>query len=57
VIASIYDEDMIQNILKHLNLWGVKEKPFLHAHAPTIEGFPIYNELPMPSVDNRMKDP
>ena len=57
VIAFIQDGNVIRKILKHLNLWNVKRKPPARAHASSIDDFPAYDEPPMPSVDNYMKDP
>ena len=57
VIAFIHDEEVIRKILKHLALWDVKRKLPPRAHAPPIEGFPIYEEPPAPSVDDYIRDP
>jgi hypothetical protein len=57
VIAFVHDEDVIRKILTHLNLWDFKRKPPARAHAPTIDGFPIYDEPPGPSVDAYNIDP
>jgi len=57
VIAFINDQDVIRKILEHLNLWDVKRKPFPRAHAPPIDGFPLYNEPPAPSADKYLTDP
>ena len=57
VIGFIHDEDVIRKILKHLNLWDVKRKMSPRAHAPPIDIYPTYDEPPVPSVDDYMKDP
>ena len=57
VIAFIHDQDVIRKILEHLNLWDVKQKPFPRAHAPPIDGFPLYDEPPAPSADEYLTDP
>ncbi len=49
VIAFIHDEDVIRKILTHLNLWDVKRKPSPRAHAPPIDGFPIYDNHRRPA--------
>lgn len=57
VIAFIHDQDVIRKILKHLNLWDIKRKPLPRAHAPPIDGFPLYDESPAPSADEYLTDP
>ena len=66
IIAFIHDEEVIRKILKHLALWDVKRKLPPRAHAPPIDGFPIYlpvrrtqtgEEPPAPSVDDYIRDP
>ena len=57
VVAFIEDPDVIRKILKHLDLWDVKRKPRPCAHAPPIDGFPIYEEPPALSVDDYIRDP
>ena len=39
-----------------LNLWDIKRKPPQRAHAPPIDGFPIYDE-PAHSDDEYLTDP
>ena len=56
VIAFIHDEDVIRKILKHLNLWDVKQKISPRAHAPPIDLLNTYDESPMPSVDDQLID-
>ena len=34
IISFIEDREIIQAILKHLGLWGVKPRPIPKAHAP-----------------------
>ena len=48
---------LIRKILKHLNLWDIKRKPLPRAHAPPIDGFPLYDESPAPSADEYLTDP
>ena len=43
--------------LKHLNLWEIKRKPRPTANAPPIDGFPLYDEPPVPGVDDYLSDP
>ena len=57
VIGFIHDEDVIRKILKHLNLWDVRRKMSPRAHASPIDIYPTYDEPPVPSVDDYMKDP
>ena len=57
VIAFIHDEDVIRKILKHLGLWDVKRILPPRAHAPTLDGFPLYDEPPAPSADDYLTDP
>jgi len=57
VIAFIHDQDVIRKILEHLNLWDVKRKPFPRLHAPSIDGFSLYDEPPAPGADEYLTDP
>ena len=56
-MTPLHDEEVIRKILKHLALWDVKRKLPPRAHAPPIDGFPIYGEPPAPSVDDYIRDP
>jgi len=57
VIAFIENEDVIKKILKHLGLWAVKRKPMPRANAPPIDIFPAYEDHPVPSADDYIRDP
>ena len=57
VIAVIKDSDVIKKILKHIGLRDVKRKPRPTASTPPINSFPIYDEQPVTSADDYIKDP
>ena len=57
VIAIVDDEVVIRKILTHLNLWDAKRKLPPCAHAPPIDGFPIYEEPQAPSAGEYLTDP
>ncbi|MDP6395448.1 MAG: hypothetical protein QF466_08380 [Desulfobacterales bacterium] len=57
VIVIVDDEVVIRKILTHLNLWNVKRKLPPCAHAPPIDGFPIYEEPQAPSAGEYLIDP
>ena len=52
IIAFIDDSEAIEKILKHLGSRHVKRKPPPKAHGPPIEGFIIYDDSPIPGVDD-----
>jgi len=57
VVAFIEDPDVVNKILKHLNLWEFKKPPRPVAHAPPIIELPTYDDAFQPSADDYVADP
>ncbi|MEX1352092.1 MAG: hypothetical protein AB1Z31_30710, partial [Desulfobacterales bacterium] len=52
IISLIDDAEIIEKILKHLDLWEVGRKPPTRAHSPPTESFIIYDESSSPCADD-----
>ena len=52
IISFIEDSEIIEKILKHLDLWDVRPKPPACAHDPPTGAFIIYDKSSSPSADD-----
>ena len=57
VIAFIEDEDVIQKILKQLDLWDIKRKLRPVANAPPLDDAPSYDYAFRPRSEEYIIDP
>ena len=56
IISFIEDQQIIEKILHHLDLWHVKRKPPARANGPPTETFIIYDQSSSPSADDYLID-
>ena len=56
IISFIEDDQAVNKILKHLDLWDVKRKPPPRTKSPPTDPFIIYDERSSPGVDDYILD-